>query len=463
LGQLSPTRRTLVMGGLLLSFFYNIFLSLTSVTLLPIMARDLNGTELYTLGMVLCFVFNTVSIPIGGMLSRRFPAKTLLLACNALAIAGCLATYFAHSMATAMISFLVGASFSFGANYTLTPIAINQMFEKRPAAFWLSVQGTIYSGSMLAAPMLVGVISDLWSWRLIMVIFLPLAAAGTALLFLVPSKRPPQDGKPMDISGILFMMAGFLSFSFASNLGGSRGWGDSLTLSLLGLSFIMVWLFLREEKRKGDDAMFPLSPFRIPVMIPLFIAISLARGAVTVLRTYMPMYVLESMGGTATQSGITMACAGVMGVLLNVPIGRYMIRTGNAVKALGSGTATLVFVLMYFLFLITPQSSIWLVWLGMLVFSFSSMMASTASIVAAQLVLPAESVVQGVMTVQFGQAIVSTCFSAINGALLNAFSDLQKGMHTCYLLSLGFCALVAVVLARLRRRMKEEGKICSRA
>ena len=365
-------------------------------------------------------------------------------------------------MIIVIISFLVTASFSFGVNFALTPIAINQLFQKKPAAFWLSIQGTIYSMCMLAAPMLVGVISDLWSWRLIMMIWIPLIVAGTALLFAMPSKRPTQDGKSMDIYGILLMIGVFLSFSFATNLGGSRGWGDPLVLSLLALSFVMVWLFLRTEKRKGDTAMFPLSPFRIPVMLPLFAAISLSRSAVSAMRTYMPMYVLGAMGGTATQSGITMACAGVMGVLLNVPLGRYMIRTGKVVKVLGSGTAILVLVLGYFLFLITPQSPIWLVWLGMLVFSFSSMMASSTSIVAAQLVLPAESVAQGVTAIQFGQAIGSTCLSALNGALLYSFSGLAQGMNACHILSLGLCAVAAVILVRLHRRMKEGGNTCSR-
>lgn len=456
---LPARRRKLSTAGILLSVFYQLFMSMAASTVMPAMAVELGGIGGYAFGLTIYLVCTAVSIPFSGMLARKFSMRSLLLFANALEFGGCILSFYAQSMGALIVTFMIVVSFGLGLNYALTPVAISLLYEKRTAAFWMSVEGVIYSVSQLSAPMLAGVVIDRWNWRLMMLVGAPVVLLGSAFLLFLPPQRPENKGARFDLAGTGLMASAFLCFSVASKMGGARGWVSPLPILLFIGAVLSAALFFRVERKRSGDALLPLAPFKNRRMLLLFLAAALARMSISVFRTYISVYVLEGMGRSATQVGITMACAGALGVLLNVPIGRWMIRRGKVTGALLSGMGVIVGVLCYFLFAVRIDSPVWMVWLGMFIFSYSAMLSGCAYIVAAQLVLPAPLVASALVAVQFAESGGSTLIATVNAALLGAFSSIQAGMNACYVLDFGICILLTVVLLRLRGTPAGEGPV----
>ena len=447
---LPARRRKLSTTGILLSVFYQLFMSMAAATLMPAMAVDLGGIGGYTFGLSIYLVCTAVSIPFSGMLARKFSMRTLLLIANALELGGCILSFYAQSMGALIITFMIIVSFGLGLNYALTPIAISGLYEKRSAAYWMSVEGVIYAVSQLTAPLLAGIVIDRWNWRVMMLVAAPVVILGSIFLLFLPTERPDNKDMRFDLTGTGLMASAFLCFSVASKMGNAKGWINPIPLLLLAGAVLSAFLFLKVERRRGGDALLPLEPFKNRRLLLLFLAAGLARMSISVFRTYISVYVLEGMGRSSTQVGITMACAGALGILLNVPIGKRMIRKGKVTGVLLSGMGVVVCILCYFLFIVRVDSQIWMVWLGMFIYSYSSMLSGSAYVVAAQLVLPVELVAPALVAVQFAESGSSTLVSAVNGALLGAFPSIQSGMNACYLLDLGICVLLTGVLLKLR-------------
>ena len=453
----TPQKQRMLLIGVLLSGVFELFLSYCTTTMWPVMAKDLNGMDSYSLGIVLGLVCTAISIPVSGALIRRFSIRTIMVLSNLLALLGCVVAFFAQSITVLLLSFIVVSSFFFGFNYALTPVVFSMMFERKRAAYWIAaMEGALGAACIMTSPIFAGLIMDRWGWRAMMLVLSPLAIVGAVLMLLyMPRTRPVGgQGAKFDLGGLTLMTVGFLSFSYAARMGGTaRPWGDPLIIGLLLLTVVCAVGFILVEKRMGERALLPLAIFKVPIMKPLFFSACLARASISIFRGYLPRYMMEAMGRSSTEQGIAMACSAVMGVLLSVALGKKMTRSGKVTGVLMSGCLVLCLTLTYFLVFIRGNSPIWMVWLGMLIFSYSFMMANTFYLVAAQLVLPREQVSQGLVGVKFGHLLGSTSIASVNGALLGLAPTLQQGMSYCYLLDFVITFGLMALLWELYRRL----------
>lgn len=457
LGAATPKKQRLLLTGVLLSGFYELFLSYSISTMWPVMAKDLNGLNSYAMGLVLSLVATAVSIPVSGALVRRFSIRAIMVLSNVFALAGCIAAYFAQSVTVLLLSFMVTGSFFFGFNYALTPVVLSMMYERKKAAYWISaIEGSLGAVCIMASPILAGMVMDRWGWRMMMLVLSPLAVAGAVLMLLYMPNTRPVNGKEVrfDLGGMALMTGGFLAFSFAARMGGAvRPWGDPLVVGLLLLTAVCAVGFVLVEKRMGEQALLPLAIFKLPVMKPLFLSACLARASVSVFRSYLPRYIMEEMGRSSTEQGIAMACTAVMGVLLSVKLGKKMAKDGKVTGVLMSGCLAIFLTLTYFLVFIRGDSPVWAVWLGMLLFGYGFMMANSFYTVTAQLVLPREQVGQALVGVKFGHLLGSTSIASVNGMLLGLAPGLQPGMSYCYVLDFAICIGLTALLWTLRRKI----------
>ncbi len=125
----------------------------------------------------------------------------------------------------------------------------------------MGVFGFVLSGGGTAGVLLGGVITDLLSWHWIFLVNLPVGAAVFALtLVLLPGGRGHATGR-VDIAGALTVTAALMLAVYAIVNGNEEGWTSLQTLGLLGVSAVLLVVFLVLESRMSSPLM-PLGIFR---------------------------------------------------------------------------------------------------------------------------------------------------------------------------------------------------------
>jgi EmrB/QacA subfamily drug resistance transporter len=125
----------------------------------------------------------------------------------------------------------------------------------------MGVFGFVLSGGGTAGVLLGGVITDLLSWHWIFLVNLPVGAAVFALtLALLPGGRGHATGR-VDIAGALTVTAALMLAVYAIVNGNEEGWTSLQTLGLLGVSAVLLVVFLVLESRVSSPLM-PLGIFR---------------------------------------------------------------------------------------------------------------------------------------------------------------------------------------------------------
>lgn len=133
--------------------------------------------------------------------------------------------------------------------------------------------------------------------------------------------------------------------------------------------------------------------------------------------------------------------------------GRMIGKSGNARGVYASISVLRIVITAVFIFALKPTSSIWLLWICMLIGSFYNSGSGVTFSVAPQLQIPERYRVQGASVVSVSQnlggAIGTAVYTLILGTL--GFAD---GMHVSFIVSI--CGAIASLLFILPLKKKEE-------
>jgi len=125
----------------------------------------------------------------------------------------------------------------------------------------MGVFGFVLSGGGTAGVLLGGVITDLLSWHWIFLVNLPVGAAVFALTLVLLPGGPGHVTGRVDIAGALTVTAALMLAVYAIVNGNEQGWTSLETLGLLGVSALLLVVFLVLESRMSSPLM-PLGIFR---------------------------------------------------------------------------------------------------------------------------------------------------------------------------------------------------------
>lgn len=110
------------------------------------------------------------------------------------------------------------------------------------------VIGLVAGGPLVAA----------FGWRWIFLAQVPLCALASTAAALVLAETPRRSREPLDMAGAGTLAVACVTALAGLTLGGRRGWGDPLTLVLLGVSPLAAAAFVSAERRASH----PLLPLR---------------------------------------------------------------------------------------------------------------------------------------------------------------------------------------------------------
>lgn len=242
-------------------------------------------------------------MPLYGKLGDLFGRKYVMVAAVTIFTLGSIACGLAISMNTLIAArVLQGLG---GGGIMVSIFSINaDLFEPRERAKYQSCSSLVLMASGAVGPVLGGTMSDLFGWRSIFLINIPIGVAVlTGLFVFLPFRRPTRRPK-IDYAGALLLAAAVtcvVLLGDSAELFGSVLSFGSLTIVAIGALCAAMWVFV---ERRAPEPIVPLTLFRNPTF-SLMLVISLASGAVGIgMVTYYALFLQTTTGLTPSVAGL---------------------------------------------------------------------------------------------------------------------------------------------------------------
>ncbi len=313
----------------------------TIVTLaIPTMVKDLQGFELISLVFSAYLLTSAIATPIYGKLSDLYGRKNMLSIGIMIFLLGSFLCGLAQSM-YALIAFRALQGLGAGAIFTVTYTIIGDVFTLEERA---RVQGSlsmVWGIASLAGPFLGGIIIDLLSWHWIFFINLPFGFLSVILLQSALRETFEKKKHVIDFAGAIILSAAMIVFLniFLSteNTPADR---SLLNVTSAVITIILLGLFLKIESQAPEPIM-PLDIFtktNILVNLSSFLIAAVLIG----LNVYMPIYLQNILGFTATISGLAMLPMSLSWLIASILAGKMMVKYGGKAVVLVSNAILLV-------------------------------------------------------------------------------------------------------------------------
>lgn len=294
------------------------------VTALPSMARELNEDPT-RLGVAITsyLVALTVFIPVSGYIADRFGAKRVFLIAIALfglSSAACgLANTLGELVAARVLQGMAGAMMvPVGRLLLLSGIRKDEMLT---AMTWLTMPAML--GPILGPP-LGGILTDLFGWRSVFWINLPVALFGFIMVAWKITPLPRMDPGPPDLRG-LALVGGALATLMAGIETVGRGvlppYWPGVLLAVGAALGVAAWRHCRRVEKPALD----LSLLRYPSFRHATLAGSLFRAGAGGVPFLVPMLLQIGFGWGATEAGFV-AFATAIGAFAMKPLTRPILR-----------------------------------------------------------------------------------------------------------------------------------------
>jgi len=210
--------------------------------------------------------------------------------------------------------------------------------------------GAVAGGGGAVGVLAGGVITDLLSWRWILLVNVPIGVALFALTArAVTERRNDDDGRKLDVAGALSVTLGLIALVYGIVGTQHGGWGSVGVLVPLGLAAVLLAFFVVDQAKLAAQPLVPLAIFRNRSLSAANL-VRLGSGVAMGSTFYFLTLLLQrGMGYTALQAGLAYLplsigiFAGARGIATSVPKygPRPILVFGLALSAVGLGWLSL--------------------------------------------------------------------------------------------------------------------------
>ena len=266
-------------------------------------------------------------MPVYGKLGDLFGRKYVMMTAIAIFTVGSAVCGLAVSMDTLIAArVLQGLG---GGGILVSIFAVNaDLFEPRERARYQSYSSLVLMASGAIGPVLGGTMSDLFGWRSIFLVNVPIGfVVLTGLAFMLPYRKPARKPK-IDYAGAILLALTTTSIVLAAD--GTELFGSLLSPQCLGIVAFgalcaVAWVFV---ERRAPEPIVPLTLFRNPTF-GLLLIISITSGAVAIgMVNYFALFL-------QTTTGLSPSVAGLLFILLTGGIVCGSLSAGRLISARG--------------------------------------------------------------------------------------------------------------------------------
>ena len=325
---LSHRRILIIYSALMLGMLLAALDQTIVATALPTIVGDLGGLNHLSWVVTAYLITSTCSTPIYGKLGDLYGRKRIFQLSIVIFMIGSVLAGASQSM-TELIAFRGVQGLGAGGLMALAMAIIADILSPRRRGRYQGYMVGTFSFASVAGPAIGGFFTEHLSWRWCFYVNVPLglvALVVTASVLNLPFHRVAHR---VDYLGSAFMVTGVSGLLLVTVWGGNvYPWGSTQVMGLLGVSLLMLILFVRQEGRAAEPVL-PLRLFRNSTFTLTNCAGFLAGMAMFGGTVYLPLFLQLVTGLSPTLSGLLLLplMAGV--TVTSIVTGRLIARTGR--------------------------------------------------------------------------------------------------------------------------------------
>ncbi|CAL9568034.1 Putative multidrug resistance protein MdtD [Actinosynnema sp. ALI-1.44] len=339
---LSRADRT-VIGVLLVATFVVILNETIMGVALPVLLDELKVTaavgQWLTAGFLLTM---SVVIPITGFLIQRFSTKALFGAAMGLFSVGTFIAAVAPGFEVLLAARVVQAS----GTAIMLPLLMTTVMTLVPAERRGAVMGNIsivISVAPAIGPTVSGVVLDLWGWRAMFWVVLPIALAAMALGLKFVSPVGERSDAPIDPVSVVLSVFGFGGLVYALSSIGHSGGSASATLWVslaVGVIGIVAFVLRQVSLQRADRALLDLRTFGVRTFTITSVLMMVMMGLLLGVATILPIYIQNVLKLEPLTTGLLLLPGGLLMGLLSPFVGRLYDKVGPRILLIVGTVAT---------------------------------------------------------------------------------------------------------------------------
>ena len=322
-----PRRRLIVFLFLMTGMFMATLDNQIVSTALPTIVGEFGHLERFGwIGSAYLLALSAV-MPVYGKLGDLFGRKYVMITAITIFTVGSMVCGLAVSMDT-LIAARVLQGFG-GGGIMVSIFSINaDLFEPRERARYQSYSSLVLMASGAIGPVLGGTMSDLFGWRSIFLVNVPVGIICLGgLITMLPFRKPARKPK-IDYPGAILLALTTTSIVLTADgteLFGSLFSLQSLCIVAVGVMCAIGWVIV---ERRAPEPIVPLSLFRNPTF-GLLLIVSITSGAVAIgMVNYFALFL-------QTTTGLSPSMAGLLFILLTGGIVCGSLSAGRLISTTG--------------------------------------------------------------------------------------------------------------------------------
>jgi EmrB/QacA subfamily drug resistance transporter len=238
-------------------------------------------------------LFGAALLLLGGAIGDHYGRRRTYVwgvALFALASAGCGASFSLGQLVAARAVQGIGAALLIPQGLSILSASFSGEERGRAIGTWSAWTGVFAA----VGPVVGGWLLQVWSWRLIFLLNLPVALLVLMLAPCIPESHGGVDGEaqPLDWLGAVLATTGFAAAIYALSFAPEIGWRNLRVVVPLVIGAVLLAAFLWSQMGRAN-AMMPLSLFRIPRFLAANLLTFLLYGALYGGLFVIPFYVIQ--------------------------------------------------------------------------------------------------------------------------------------------------------------------------
>ena len=337
-------RRALL--GVMLSVFLAAVESTAVATTIPIVVKSLGGLEVYAWVFAGYILTSTVTMPLWGRLSDLFGRRAAILAGLTIFLVGSALSGLSRGIGE-LIAFRMVQGLGAGSLMTIGMTIVADLFGLERRAKMQGYISGMWGLASLIGPLLGGLLSDYVSWRWVFYINVPFGALAMVLIATaLRGEQRPTRRPVIDYGGLFLFTGAVTALLYGVSVGGMHRFTAPGAVVPVLLAVVALGVFAAVERRVAE----PIVPPRLfghRMVVAAVVTGFLSGMAMFGTLSFVPLFLQEVTGKTATQAGLVLMPFVLGWVVMSIVSARLVLRIGYRIVVLaGMVSLTISFLLL---------------------------------------------------------------------------------------------------------------------
>ncbi|NIK71403.1 MDR family MFS transporter [Paenibacillus sp. BK720] len=343
-----------IIGGLLLAILMASMDNTVVSTAIGTIVGEMGGLDKFVWVTTAYMVAEMACMPIFGKLSDMYGRKRFFIFGIIVFMIGSALCGMAHSIIELSIYRAV-QGVGAGAMVSIAFTILFDVVSPKDRGKMMGAFGAVFGLSSVVGPLLGGYMTDHLNWSWIFYINLPLGFIALLMIALFYKESAAHSKQRIDWAGSILLVGAVVCFIFALELGGKTYAWDSPQIVGLFAGFAVLAFLLVLVERKAPEPIISFGLFRSRLYTTSNLVAMLSGAAYMTAAIFIPIYVQGVIGGSASNSGLTLLPM-MVGSVITATLGGFLM-TKLQYRTIMIGTLSILLIGLALLSQITVESS----------------------------------------------------------------------------------------------------------